>query len=42
VWLDFAFQCNYISKEKYEDLTARNNEIGKLVWYMINNPDKFI
>jgi four helix bundle protein len=42
VWLDFSFDCNYITQEEYTILTAKNNEIGKLIWYMINNPDKFI
>ena len=42
VWLDFALACNYLSKEKYNELTLKNEEVGKLVWYMINNPDKFL
>ena len=42
VWLDFSVACNYITKEKYEGLTAKNDEVGKLVWYMINNPGKFL
>ena len=42
VWLDFSLACKYITKEKYADLTSKNDEVGKLIWYMINNPDKFI
>ena len=42
VWLDFALACNYISSEKYQELTTKNDEVGKLIWYMINNPDKFL
>jgi four helix bundle protein len=41
VWLDFAKDCGYLTEEKYLDLTAKNDEVGKLIWYMINNPDKF-
>ena len=41
VWLDFAHDCKYITSEKYNLLTTKNDEVGKLVWYMINNPDKF-
>lgn len=41
VWLDFALACNYITEEKYAILSAKNNEVGKLIWYMINNPNKF-
>ncbi|MEI9944903.1 MAG: four helix bundle protein [Chitinophagaceae bacterium] len=41
VWLDFAHDCKYLAAEMYQDLTFRNNEVGKLIWYMIHNPDKF-
>jgi four helix bundle protein len=41
VWLEFAFECNYITKEIYQKLSAKNIEIGKLINYMINNPGKF-
>ena len=42
VWIEFAKDCNYISQKDYEDLLRLNEEAGKLIWYMINNPDKFI
>ena len=41
VWLDFAFECNYISSEFHQDFTQKSAEVGKLINYMINNPDKF-
>ena len=41
VWLKFAFECNYITKEIYQKLSVKNIEIGKLINYMINNPGKF-
>jgi four helix bundle protein len=41
VWLDFSIDCNYLSNEEYQSLLAKNQEVGKLIWYMINNPDKF-
>jgi len=41
VWLDFAKECGYISEEQYNPLHAECIEIGKLINYMINNPDKF-
>lgn len=41
VWLDFAFACGYINHEKHLELTARNDQIARLILYMINNPDKF-
>ena len=42
VWLDFAFRCTYISPSEYQELTAENNEVGKLTWYMINNSEKYL
>jgi four helix bundle protein len=42
VWLDFSYDCKYISQDEYIKLTAKNDEVGKLIWYMINNPDKFM
>jgi hypothetical protein len=26
---------------KYNELTSLNTEVGKLIYYMMNNPDKF-
>jgi len=42
VWLDFSKDCKYITEEEYSTLTAKNDEVGKLIWFMINNPDKFM
>ena len=42
VWLEFAFAFAYINEEEYKLLTEQNNEIGKLLTYMILNPGKFI
>jgi four helix bundle protein len=41
VWLDFSLQCKYINQETFEILNNKSKEIGKLINYMINNPDKF-
>jgi four helix bundle protein len=41
VWLDFALNCNYITEIEHEQLIALNEEVGKLLMYMYNNPDKF-
>ncbi len=41
VWLDFSLDCKYVSLEEYNNLATKNDEVGKLIWYMINNPDKF-
>jgi four helix bundle protein len=41
VWLDFSKDCNYLSLKEYENLSSLNTEVGKLIWFMINNPNKF-
>jgi four helix bundle protein len=41
VWLDFSKACGYISEEQHVSLHNECVEIGKLINYMINNPDKF-
>lgn len=41
VWLEFAFACNYISQETYDLLLSKSFEVGKLLNYMILNPEKF-
>ncbi|MBO9681361.1 MAG: four helix bundle protein [Flavisolibacter sp.] len=42
VWIDFSKDCNYINSETYTDLFSRNAEVRKIIFYMINNPDKFM
>ena len=41
VWLDFSLACNYIKKDKKEELYKESEEIGKLLEYMIQNSEKF-
>jgi four helix bundle protein len=41
VWLRFAFACKYLAEEQYSRLSNKNTEVGKLLYYMSNNPDKF-
>jgi four helix bundle protein len=42
VWLDFANACQYTTSTEYPELMSENDEVAKLVLYMINNPEKFI
>ena len=37
VWLDFALNCDYISKEIFDDFNERSEEIGRLLNHI---PDK--
>ena len=41
VWLEYSFACKYISEENFNELTNKSLEVGKLINYMINNPEKF-
>jgi four helix bundle protein len=40
VWLEFSFKCNYINEAIYNELLNESNEVGKLINYMILNPQK--
>lgn len=42
VWLDFSKDCQYIAAEKHHYLAELNSEIAKLLYYMMEHPDKFI
>ena len=41
VWLDFANNCKYINNDEHLKHITLNKEVGKLLTYMLNNPDKF-
>lgn len=41
VWLEFALACDYINEATFQSLKTQQKEIGKLINYMILNPQKF-
>ena len=41
VWLEFALQCDYINQNLHDELINERNEVGKLINFMILNPQKF-
>lgn len=41
VWIDFSLACNYISETTNKDLKLKNDEVGKLLHHMLNNPEKY-
>ena len=41
VWLDFALDCGYLSKEKYDQLTEGYEEVGRMLSGMMANPRRF-
>jgi len=42
VWIDFAFDCKYISKEIKEKILLKYDEVGKMLGAMATNPYKFL
>ena len=40
--LDFAKDCQYIDKETHKELGSLNNEVGRMLGSMINNPRPFL
>lgn len=41
VWLDFSLTCGYIKSEQHSLFISRNEEIGRLLGHMMNNPGKY-
>jgi four helix bundle protein len=41
-WLDFARDSGYIASALHQELHEKANEIGKLLGYMIQHPEKFM
>ena len=41
VWLDFSKDCCYLDEDLHAKFTVQNEEIGRLLNHMINNPDKY-
>lgn len=41
VWIDFAFACHYLLETDKQRLPERNGEVGRLLYHMIHNPDKY-
>lgn len=39
--LEYARACEYINHETFDGLTSKSLEVGKLLNYMMTNPDKF-
>lgn len=42
IWLDFAFEFNYISVEDFNKLQVMYGEIGRMLNSMANSPEKFL
>jgi len=42
VWLDFAYACNYIDTKTWQRLLIDYQEVGKILGFLSNHPEKFI
>ena len=42
VWLTFSRDCNYLTEDIFLEMKNKNDEVGKLLWYMVNNVEKFL
>ena len=41
VWIDIAKDAGYVSKEQYDGLVSRYDEVSRMLHGMIEKPDKF-
>jgi four helix bundle protein len=41
VWLQFSCAAKYITDEEMTSLQTKNGEVGKMLGYMIKNPEKY-
>ena len=40
-WLDIAMACDYMDKNKHQELIEKINEVQRMLTSMIRNPEKF-
>jgi four helix bundle protein len=41
IWLDFSLGCNYINTVEHKELMFQQQELGKMIGSMIQNPEKY-
>jgi four helix bundle protein len=41
VWIDFALDCGYMSRENHSRLITGYEEVGRMLNSMMANPNKF-
>jgi len=40
-WLEFGYQCQYMSKNKYDEFTQQYQKIGAMIYKLMSNWQKF-
>jgi four helix bundle protein len=41
VWMDFCLELKLINNLQYEAMTTLNKEVGRILAFMINHPERF-
>ena len=41
VWIDFALHCNYITIDLHTNLIEKSAEVGRMLCYMTQHPERF-
>jgi four helix bundle protein len=41
VWLDFAYECGYLSESRTLELRSGYEEVGRMLGGMIAHPERF-
>ena len=41
-WLDFAFDCGYMTDAEYNDFRSKAAEVSRMLGKMLINPDPFL
>jgi len=41
VWLDFAFDCGYLTRECRDSLRSQYEQLGRMLGGMIAKPERF-
>jgi len=41
IWIQFSFDCKYIDELEYREFTERCTEVGRMLGFMIEHPERF-
>ena len=42
IWIKFSFDCKYIEEGTFLNLENKSAEVGRMIGYMINHPEKYL
>ena len=41
IWIQFSVDCKYLGELEFKDFSERCEEVGRMLGYMIDHPEKF-